>query len=294
MTDTPGSTPPFPGFPGFPPADMLESMWGMMRLSPFGSAFSGAQPGAGLGPSLSMMSDMMAPLTNVEELDKRITDMRAVEQWLKLNLSMLQSAIQALEVQRATLATLRAFGAFAQQSMAQPAAAAEAQSPAPAPSPSAASGWPNSPASASASSSAESASAAESASDEQAEPATPSFDASAWWNLLQSQFNQIAQFAMTQPAVGAAGAAGGAGATTSGGAQADSTEDHLDEASEAVGGATDVPRPSPADVAAASGGSSGSAESAAKRPAAKRAPTATKRTAAGTGSNASKAPKKSL
>ncbi|PTQ96442.1 hypothetical protein C8K18_11483 [Paraburkholderia sp. GV068] len=294
MTDTPGSTPPFPGFPGFPPADMLESMWGMMRLSPFGSAFSGAQPGAGLGPSLSMMSDMMAPLTNVEELDKRITDMRAVEQWLKLNLSMLQSAIQALEVQRATLATLRAFGAFAQQSMAQPAAAAEAQSPAPAPSPSAASGWPNSPASASASSSAESASAAESASDEQAEPATPSFDASAWWNLLQSQFNQIAQFAMTQPAAGAASAAG---AATSGGAQAASTEDHLDEASEAVGGATDVPRPSPADVAAAaaaSGGSSGSAESAAKRPAAKRAPTATKRTAAGTGSNASKAPKKSL
>ena len=102
MTDTTDSTPPFPGFPGFPPAEMLERMWGMMRLSPFGSAFSGAQPGGGsLGPSLSMMSDMMAPLTNVEELDKRITDMRAVEQWLKLNLNMLQSAIQALEVQRA-------------------------------------------------------------------------------------------------------------------------------------------------------------------------------------------------
>ena len=45
MTDTPGSTPPFPGFPGFPPAEMLERMWGMMRLSPFGSAFSGAQAG---------------------------------------------------------------------------------------------------------------------------------------------------------------------------------------------------------------------------------------------------------
>jgi hypothetical protein len=126
MTDTPGSTPPFPGFPGFPPGEMLDRMWDMMRLTPFGSAFPGAQPGAahGLGPSLSMMSDMMAPLTNVEELDKRITDMRAVEQWLKLNLNMLQSAIQALEVQRATLATLRAFGAFAQQSMAQPAASA--------------------------------------------------------------------------------------------------------------------------------------------------------------------------
>jgi len=119
MTDTPGATPPFSGFPGFPPGEMLERMWDMMRLTPFGSAFSGAQAGStpGLGPSLSMMSDMMAPLTNVEELDKRITDMRAVEQWLKLNLSMLQSAIQALEVQRATLATLRAFGAFAQTSM---------------------------------------------------------------------------------------------------------------------------------------------------------------------------------
>src|ERR1700742_3275333 len=122
MTDNPGSTPPFPGFPGFPPAEMLDRMWGMMRLTPFGAAFPGTQPGAvqGFVPSLSMMSDMMAPLTNVEELDKRITDMRAVEQWLKLNLNMLQSAIQALEVQRATLATLRAFGAFAQQSMTQP------------------------------------------------------------------------------------------------------------------------------------------------------------------------------
>jgi hypothetical protein len=125
MTNTPGSTPPFPGFPGFPPGEMLDRMWDMMRLTPFGSAFHGTPAGAtpGLGPSLSMMSDMMAPLTNVEELDKRITDMRAVEQWLKLNLNMLQSAIQALEVQRATLATLRAFGAFAQQSMAQPAGA---------------------------------------------------------------------------------------------------------------------------------------------------------------------------
>ena len=38
MTDTTDSTPPFPGFPGFPPAEMLDRMWGMLRLSPFGSA----------------------------------------------------------------------------------------------------------------------------------------------------------------------------------------------------------------------------------------------------------------
>jgi hypothetical protein len=194
MTDTPGSTPPFPGFPGFPPGEMMDRMWDMMRLTPFGSAFPGAQTGAahGLGPSLSMMSDMMAPLTNVEELDKRITDMRAVEQWLKLNLNMLQSAIQALEVQRATLATLRAFGAFAQQSMAQPAAAA-AQSPAEKSRPEpAAAARP------------EAASAADATEPEAGDNANaPGFDASGWWNLLQSQFNQIAQFAMTQPAAAA-------------------------------------------------------------------------------------------
>src|ERR1700744_4648371 len=104
--------------------DMFEKMWGMFREGPFAAQFAApfSMPGMGGAPSLSMMSDLVAPLTNVEELDKRIEEMRAVEQWLKLNLNMLQSAIQALEVQRATLATLRAFGAFAQQSMSQPVA----------------------------------------------------------------------------------------------------------------------------------------------------------------------------
>ncbi|WP_133649968.1 PhaM family polyhydroxyalkanoate granule multifunctional regulatory protein [Paraburkholderia flava] len=213
MTDRPGATPPFPGFPGFPPAEMVDRMWDMMRLTPFGTSFPGGQPGAAqsLGPSLSMMSDMMAPLTNVEELDKRITDMRAVEQWLKLNLNMLQSAIQALEVQRATLATLRAFGA----SFAQPSAGAGA-SPSPSPWSSPASGSPFAkkdpePAGASASASASSESSASSKAAESSEGAEggaqsgQAFDTSGWWNLLQSQFNQLAQFAMTQP--GAQGAA---------------------------------------------------------------------------------------
>jgi len=194
MTDNPGSTPPFPGFPGFPPSEMLDRMWGMMRLTPFGAAFPGMTGGAaqGISPSLSMMSDMMAPLTNVEELDKRITDMRAVEQWLKLNLNMLQSAIQALEVQRATLATLRAFGAFAQQSMTQPApeAAYTAQAAPKQPEPQ----------------------AQQPGAEESADTPPPAFDASGWWNLLQAQFNQIAQFAMAQPAATTATGASEAGA----------------------------------------------------------------------------------
>ena len=117
MTDNAGGTPPYtiPGFPGFGQADMMGKMWELMRLNPFAAAMPGG--GQGMGPSLSMMSDMLAPLTNIEELDKRVTDMRAVEHWLKLNLNMLQSAIQALEVQRATLATLRAFGALRRSSV---------------------------------------------------------------------------------------------------------------------------------------------------------------------------------
>jgi hypothetical protein len=210
-----------------------------------------------------MMSDMMAPLTNVEELDKRITDMRAVEQWLKLNLSMLQSAIQALEVQRATLATLRAFGAFAQSSMTQPAAASAAPSPTPA------SGWPHPPAPAPAAQSAAPAeNAASSDNPEDETPATPPFDASAWWNLLQSQFNQIAQFAMTQPATAAA----------AGGVAPDPAEDAA-KASAAAGSAT-----------AQASASQQTASPATKRPAAKRASTSAKR-ASGTSASGSTAKK---
>ncbi|PXX35474.1 MULTISPECIES: PhaM family polyhydroxyalkanoate granule multifunctional regulatory protein [Burkholderia] len=183
-TDASGSN-PFAGFAGFQPADMMDRMWDMMRMSPFGGMTS--FPGAthGLPPSLSSMSDMMAPLTSVEELDKRITDLRAVEQWLKLNLGMLQSAIQALEVQRATLATLRAFGAFAQSSMsaAEDAAVAAAQAA------KAASAPPG-----------DAAPAADGAdAPPEGDAAQQAFDPAGWWNLLQSQFNQLASLAMAQP-----------------------------------------------------------------------------------------------
>ncbi|CAN0623823.1 conserved protein of unknown function [Burkholderia multivorans] len=188
MTDPQGST-PFPGFAGFKPADMLDKMWEMMRLSPFGGM--AALPGAmqGLPPSLSSMSDMMAPLTSVEELDKRITDLRAVEQWLKLNLGMLQSAIQALEVQRATLATLRAFGAFAQSSMSAAEEAVAAAQAAAVPHGDVPKDGPGE------------------VPPPEGEAASPNagFDPSGWWNLLQTQFSQLASLAMAQP--GAQGAA---------------------------------------------------------------------------------------
>jgi hypothetical protein len=59
---------------------------------------------------------MVTPTVDTDELGRRITDLKAVEGWLKTNLSMLQMTIQGLEMQRATLVTL--------QSMSQSAAAA--------------------------------------------------------------------------------------------------------------------------------------------------------------------------
>ena len=47
------------------------------------------------------------PTIDVEELKKRIVDLQAVEQWLVMNLGMIQGSIQALEVQKATIETLK-------------------------------------------------------------------------------------------------------------------------------------------------------------------------------------------
>ncbi|RDU99969.1 PhaM family polyhydroxyalkanoate granule multifunctional regulatory protein [Trinickia dinghuensis] len=253
MTDTAGGNPPFPGFPGFPPAEMLDKMWDMMRLTPFGTAFPGMQPGSaqGFGAPLAAMSDMMAPLMNVEELDKRITDLRAVEQWLKLNLNMLQSAIQALEVQRSTLSTLRAFGAFAQASMTQPASdAAPASTSSP---------WGTSTSSASARSGSTSGTSdkgagesdrAQKADDAQADAqASAAFDPSGWWNLLQSQFNQLAAFAMTQP--GAAGGEADAKPDTSKKAGADGTQGAKDAGEPAASASKPAAKRAPARKSAA-------------------------------------------
>lgn len=49
----------------------------------------------------------MAPTLNVEELDKRIAELKVVHFWLDQNSKALGATIQALEVQKMTLATLK-------------------------------------------------------------------------------------------------------------------------------------------------------------------------------------------
>jgi len=62
----------------------------------------------GLAGAGGLESHLGMPMS-VEDLDRRISDLRAVENWLRLNLSMLTSTIQGLEVQRSTIATLKSF-----------------------------------------------------------------------------------------------------------------------------------------------------------------------------------------
>jgi hypothetical protein len=51
----------------------------------------------------------LQPTMDLGEIDRRIADLRVVEQWLQLNQSMLQTTIQTLEIQRNTLAAFQAF-----------------------------------------------------------------------------------------------------------------------------------------------------------------------------------------
>ncbi|HLS55876.1 MAG TPA: PhaM family polyhydroxyalkanoate granule multifunctional regulatory protein [Zeimonas sp.] len=160
-----------------------------------------------------------APTVDVEELDKRIADLKAVEQWLTVNMNMLHGTIQALEIQRGTIATLQAFGAPiaapATQAIAtaigratgaskagmDEAAAAAAVTPAPGPGqtgeapPAAASGTGRKAGAARETKRAAGAAAAPGF----AAPgfADPGLSPGAWWNLLQSQFNQVAAAALS-------------------------------------------------------------------------------------------------
>jgi hypothetical protein len=64
--------------------EFVKGLWGAMKL-----------------PGMSM------PSLSPEDIDKQIADLKAVESWLQMNMNMLRSTIQALEVQSATLNALR-------------------------------------------------------------------------------------------------------------------------------------------------------------------------------------------
>lgn len=95
----------FAGMPDFNQSlEMMKTMWGNMGANADGNPLGGMNmPGAGSTNPFGM------PTMDVEELDKRIKELKSVESWLTLNLNVLKTTIQGLEVQRATLGALHAF-----------------------------------------------------------------------------------------------------------------------------------------------------------------------------------------
>jgi hypothetical protein len=156
--------------------DFVKNLWGSMNI-----------PGAN-------MSGMSAPPLSPEDLDKRIADLKAVETWLNMNLTMLRGTIQTMEVQRATLATLKSMGASMAEVMRQSGVSAEKMASTPFGS------FFGQPAAPPAAGAAPKAGAGAAVPD----PAAAGLPAAmAWWNTLQEQFTQAVATAMT-PAEGAA------------------------------------------------------------------------------------------
>ena len=58
-------------------------------------------------PQMPNLANWVAPTLNVEELEKRIEELKAVHFWMEQNTRALGATIQALEVQKMTLATLK-------------------------------------------------------------------------------------------------------------------------------------------------------------------------------------------
>ncbi|MTW09504.1 hypothetical protein GM658_02735 [Pseudoduganella eburnea] len=153
--------------------DFVKSLWGSMGV-----------PGIGI-PGIA------APTLSMDDLDKKISELKAVESWLNLNATMLRSSIQALEVQRGTIAALKSMGqslaAAVQQpphhdpfaNVGKPKEAKPAEAVKPEAKPDAKPAADGKPAG----------DAASAAANQMANPA-------AWWNLLQEQFTQAVNTAM--------------------------------------------------------------------------------------------------
>jgi hypothetical protein len=126
-------------------------------------------------PGMAQLGGWVAPTLNVEELDKRIAELKAVQFWLDQNAAALKATIQALEVQKMTLTALRGMNV----NMNEMARAFTARMPGAAPAP-------------------EPAAKPQAAPDSSAKAAegAAAVDPMQWWGALTQQFHSIAQAAI--------------------------------------------------------------------------------------------------
>ena len=196
MSQTPGSNDAFNDSLNF-----VKKLWGGMHVPGMGG--NSGSPVGNLG-NMQTLQGMALPSMSVEDLDKRIQDLKTVETWLNVNMTMLRSTIQALEVQRATIATLhslsstmadtmKGMGAGAANNpfasyMAQANAGAETEPPADAAAPAA-------------TVEAGSESSSDATKTEKATEVSPLISQSAaWWSGVQEQFKQALGTALEKSA----------------------------------------------------------------------------------------------
>jgi hypothetical protein len=84
--------------------DLAKMVPGFEFLQTLMKTAGAALPGM---PGVPGMSQWIAPTLDPEELDKRIQELKTVQFWLDQNAKLLGGTIQALEVQRMTLSTLK-------------------------------------------------------------------------------------------------------------------------------------------------------------------------------------------
>ena len=58
-------------------------------------------------PASFPLPGMFAPTLSIEEVDKKILEMKSVENWLKMNVTFLQMTIKTLEMQKAALQAIQ-------------------------------------------------------------------------------------------------------------------------------------------------------------------------------------------
>lgn len=175
----------------------------------------------GLASSGGLNQTAMSAPASIEDLERRIADLRAVENWLRMNLSMLSSTIQGLEVQRSTIATLKSFMTSAA------AAASTPNGPSPL---EVALGMKPAPASGDSGSNATAAPPKDAPSAKEGAKTNAAGDAQAvnaaaaaqgWWDMVQKQFDNLA--AATTAGLQGAETAKAAAQQAAKGASADST-----------------------------------------------------------------------
>jgi hypothetical protein len=107
MSQSPPNPPPA-GFP-FSPQDAMEfmqKMWNPFGIPLPGFGGPGTTAATGAGPGFPNPAAMFATI-DPAEVQRKIDELRIVENWLQMSLNMMQMSIKTMELQKASLEALR-------------------------------------------------------------------------------------------------------------------------------------------------------------------------------------------